>query len=152
MGKNRVITKDISNQQAVDKVIKALQAGSLTFAQVQAMGLGVLPMGDYKGYAANWDIDLAVKQPLVLAEQLNTLGILHGLKEDRDLQTIAIAAGSAIGTVGVEQTTVPAGEVWFINTIRTTLPALNGGYPTFNWYCSLWTDPAATPSSVDRQR
>ena len=110
MGKNRVVTKDISNQQAVEKVIRALQTGSLTFAQAQAMGLGVLPMGDYKGYAANWDIDLAVKQPLILAEQLNTLGILHGLKEDRDLQTIAIAAGSAIGTVGIEQITVPAGE------------------------------------------
>jgi len=147
MGKSRVITKDISNQEAVERVIRALQSGSLTFAQVQAMGLGVLPMGDYKGYAANWDIDLAVKQPLILAEQLNTLGILHGLKEDRDLKTIIIAAGSAIGTVGVGQITVPAGEVWFINTIRTTLPALNGGYPTFNWHSSLWADPATTPSS-----
>ena len=79
MGKDRVVLKDMSTEEAVTRVIKALQTGQLTFAQVQAMGLGVLPIGDYKGYAANWNLDLAVKQPLVLAEQLNTLGILHGL-------------------------------------------------------------------------
>ena len=147
MGKNRVVTKDITNQQAVEKVIKALQTGSLTFTQAQAMGLGMLPIGDYKGYAANWDIDLAVNQPLVQAEQLHILGILDGRLEGHDLLTVTIPLGSVAGAPLSGNLAVPADEVWFINAVRMVTPADNGGSPTVNWHCSLWTDPAATPSA-----
>ena len=34
MGKDRVVLKDMSTEEAVGRVIKALQTGQLTFAQV----------------------------------------------------------------------------------------------------------------------
>jgi len=97
MGKDRVVLKDPTFEEAMEKVVKGLQAGSYTTAQIQQMFPGVIPMGDYKGYGALWDIDKAVKQPLVLAEQLHILGILDGREEDYDLQTIRIPTGSVAG-------------------------------------------------------
>lgn len=147
MGKDRVINKDPSFEEAMDKVVKGLQAGSYTVAQVQQMFPGSIPIGDYKGYGALWDIDKAVKQPLVLAEQLHILGILDGREEDYDLQTVTIPNASAANAQVSGSLTVPSGEVWYVNAIETVLPADAGGSPTANWHCSLWTDRAATPST-----
>jgi len=129
-----------------EDIVKALAAGDITFAQAQALYNGVIPIGDFKGAAAALDVDLLVKQPLVLAEQLHILGILDGREEDYDLQTVTIPTGAAIGASVAEQLTVPAGEVWYVTTIVSTLPADAGGIPTFNWHCSLWTSRLATPS------
>lgn len=138
MGEQRLKDKSIKPED----VIKALMAGSITIAQAQAMYSGVIPVGDYKGVAAILDLDLLVKQPLVLAEQQHILGILNGGTANRDLSTLSIALGEAV-TAHVGQLTVPAGELWFINHVITIVPT----NATANWHCSLWTDPAATPSS-----
>ncbi len=145
MGKDRVVNKDIGFNEAMDKVVKGLQSGSYSTAQIQQMFPGVIPMGDYKGYGALWDIDLAVKQPLVAAEQLHILGILDGRLEGHDLVTVTIPNGALANAVFRGSLVVPAGQVWFVTAVETVTPADDGGTPAINWACSLWTDPAATP-------
>ena len=126
--------------------IKALQAGNLTTAAAQQMYNGVIPIGDYKGVASILDLDALVKQPLVEAEQKHILGILDGREEDYDLQTLSIVLNEGIGTAHVAALTVPAGEVWYVNVVRGYVPATVGMTVLFQWYCSLWTDRAVTPS------
>ena len=116
---------------------------SLTPAQVipNATQAGVIPVGNYKGSAAFWDLDKANNQPLVQAELLNVLGIIDGREEDYDLQTLGIVAAEAIGTAHTAALTVPTGDVWFLNSVQCTLPASGGAnIISANWYCSLWTD------------
>jgi len=146
MGRQKLVDKEITAQD----VVKALATGGLAIGQAQQMFNGVVPIGDHKGYAALLDIDLLVKQPLVEAEQLHIMGLLDGREEDYDLQTIRIPSGAAIGAEVRERLTVPTGEVWFVTAVELTTPADQGGTPTLNWRCSLWTDRAATPD-VDGQ-
>ena len=142
MGKDRVVDKTISPLQALTSV------SPLTATEGRSRGsLGVLPIGYYKGVAAFWDLDKAVVQPLVLAEQLHILGLLDGREEDYDLQTLSIASGAAVAASVNGQLEVPSGEVWFISAVEIVLPADAGGTPTMNWHCSLWTDRAVTPSA-----
>ena len=140
MGSEHLVNK------AIDP-IRALQGGSLTIVQAQQMYNGNMPIGDYKGRASIFDLDLMVKQPLVVAEQQHILGVLDGREEDYDRQTITIPAATAILGSVAEKLTVPTGEVWFLTAIESILPA-SGGANTIsgNWYCSLWADRAATPS------
>ena len=142
MGKQRLANKVISPAE----IVKALMAGSITTAQAQAMYSGVIPIGDYKGIAAILDIDLLVKQPLVWAEQLHILGILDGRLAGHDLVTVTIPLGALANAALTGTLTVPEDEVWYVNAVRMITPADNGGSPTVNWHCSLWPDPAATPS------
>ncbi len=142
MGKQSLKDKTLNPEP-----LKPCQTGTYTTAQIQTMFPGTLPVGSYKGYGAIWDLDLAVKQPLVHAEQLHILGILDGRLEDHDIQTVTIPLGAAANTVVVGTLTVPTSEVWFINAVRMVSPADAGGSPTMNWHCSLWTDPATTPST-----
>lgn len=137
MGKQDLVNKAVSQQD----IVKALMAGDITFAQAQAMYNGVIPIGDYKGAAAALDIDLLVKQPLVLVEQQHILGILDGREEDYDLQTLGIVLGEIPGTSHIAALTVPAGEVWYISTVEMDHPVTAGANGVSgNWYCSLWTD------------
>ena len=146
MGKTRVIDKEMSLEEASQVVMSALQAGSLTTAQMQRMFPGYIPLGDRRGAGVMWDIDLAVNQPLVLSEQLHIAGLLDGREEDYDLETVTIPNGANVNTALSGQLTVPSGQVWFVNAVRITLPADQGGSPSANWHCSLWEDRAATPS------
>lgn len=137
-GKQRVVDKTIrpfttlSTVSPMDVIKNALQSG-------------VLPIGDYKGVPAFWDLDKAVIQPLVLAEQLHILGIIDGRTEDTDLQTQAVTAAEAITTVHTATLTVPAAEVWFINAVENVIPASGGAnIVTVNWRCSLWPDSVST--------
>lgn len=140
MGKQRVKDMTISPLE----VLRAMQTGSITIAQAQQMFNGVIPIGDYKGVAALLNLDLLVKQPLVDAELKHILGIIDGREEDYDLQTLAVTAAEAIGTIHTGALTVPTGEVWFINNVQTTIPASGGAnIITANWHCSLWTDRVA---------
>ena len=141
MGKDRVVDKTISPLQALTSV------NPLTATEGRSRGsLGVLPIGYYRGEAAFWDLDKAVAQPLVHAEQLHILGLLDGREEDYDLQTLTIPNGAAVGAVLTGELEVPSGEVWFISAIEMVLPADAGGTPTMNWHCDLWTSRLATPS------
>ncbi|GAI91548.1 unnamed protein product, partial [marine sediment metagenome] len=144
MGKQRVANKAITPQQ----ILQALQAGSITTAQAQAMFNGVMPVGDYKGIAAIFDLDLLVKQPLVDAEQKHILGILDGRLEGYDLRTLTFAIDAPAGTPLAGTLTVPAGPPWYINCVRMFVPADATAGFTVNWHCSLWTDPAAVPSEA----
>ncbi len=144
MGARRLIDNAIKVKM---EALKACQSGAYTTAQAQQMFDGVFAVGDYKGYAAILDLDALVKQPLVLAEQLHILGILDGREEDYDLQTVTIPLGTVAAASVFGQLTVPSDEVWYVNDVRMTLPADQGGSPTANWHCSLWTDRAVTPSA-----
>lgn len=117
---------------------------NMTPAQVipNATTAGVIPIGNYKGVPAFWDLDKANNQPLVLAEQLHILGNLDGATEDTDLQTITVGAIVA-GVVVTETLTVPAGEVWFINCVTGTCAADATGTVVYNFRCSLFPDALA---------
>jgi len=141
MGKQDVVNKAINP-------IRALQSGNLTFAQAQQMYNGTIPIGDYKGVAAAFDLDALTKQPLVNAEKQHIMGILDGREADYDLSSITLAAGIA-GIFATGSLTVPLGEVWYINTVQLFHPSLGAGNQGgANWHCSLWTDRAATPSTA----
>ena len=142
-------------QQKVDgkpKTMSPLQVAYnltplLATAGRSAGSLGVVPIGSYRGGVAFWDLDLAVRQPLVWAEQQHILGILDGREEDYDLQTLAIVAAEAALTPHTGTLTVPAGLVYYLNAVEMVLPGSGGAnIITGNWRCSLWTDRAATPS------
>jgi len=101
---------------------------------------GVIPIGNYKGGAAFWDLDKANNQPLVWAEQLHILGNIDGAGVDGTVNVV-MPALAALGTIVVGTITVPAGEVWFINSVTQTCAADATGTVTWNWRCSLFADP-----------
>ncbi len=146
MGKTRVTDKEISIEEASQVVLGALQAGAVTTAQMQRMFPGHIPLGDSRGRGAMWNLDLAVNQPLVHAEQLHIIGILDGREEDYDLQTVTIPNGAAVNAQVTGELVVPSGEVWYVVAVQLHTPADDGGTPAINWRCSLWEDRAATPS------
>ena len=142
----------MGEQKLVDKTVQPMTLTSLTPASVTAglksNQLGFLPIGNYKGAAAFWDLDKANNQPLVLAESLHILGCLDGREEDYDLQTLAVTLAEAIGTVHNATLTVPAGQVWFITGVETVIPASGGAnIITANWRCNLWTDRVAAAAA-----
>ena len=136
----------MGKQRPVDKTIRPLTTlTNLTPAIVTAStavgNLGNLPIGYYKGGTAFWDLDLAVNQPNVLAEQMHILGNIDGATEDTNLQTIT--AGAIVAGVTVTETlTVPTGFVWYINAIVGTCVADATGTIVYNWRCSLFPDAA----------
>lgn len=115
---------------------------SLTPGQVipNATQAGVIPIGNYKGVAAFWDLDKANNQPLVQAEPMYIEGILSGREAAYDLVTVTHIAAIVAGTLGQGTITVPAGELWYVNAISMNCPGDAAAGFTMNWYCSLWTD------------
>ncbi len=136
MGKQRTKDKTIRPLTSLTNLTPATVTGGIAINS-----LGHIPIGVYKGAAAFWDLDKAVNQPLVSAEQQHVVGILSGREEDYDLQTATAVLAEAIGTAHVVQLTVPTGELWYVQGIETTVPA-SGGVSQYgtNWHCSLWTD------------
>ena len=114
---------------------------SLTPAQtiVDATKAGIIPIGNYKGAAAFWDLDKANNQPLVLAEQLHILDNIDGAGVD-GVVNVTMPAAAALGVVVSGTITVPAAEVWFINCVTSTCAADATGTVTYNWRCSLFPD------------
>lgn len=140
------------SKKLVDKTIRPLTSlTSLTPAMVigglPTNQMGRIPIGYYRGGAAFWDLDLAVKQPLVEAERRHILGIMDGREEDYDLQTLGITAGEAIGTLHTATLTVPTGEVWFVNVVRGVVPITVTCTILYNWWCDLWTDRIAAAAA-----
>jgi len=135
MGRERLIDKSISQAD----LIRALQAGTITFAQAQQMFSGVIPIGDYKGVAAALDIDKLVNQPLVQAEGLYALDKIDA----RDILTINFNVPDLIGvTRRARLGPVPAGEVWFINRLVLISPAaLTAEAIQVNFRVSPWAIP-----------
>lgn len=143
MGKQKVEDKTISPAE----FIKALQSGSITIAQAQQMFNGTMPVGDYKGIAAIFDLDKLVNQPLVDIEQKYMLGILSGRQAGYDLVTVTTPITATAPSVLSGALTVPDDDLWYVNAVRMTGPGgIGGGGVTLNWHCSLWTDlVAASP-------
>ena len=133
MGKDRVKDKTVSPLQALTSV------SPLTATEGRSRGsLGVLPIGYYKGDAAFWDLDKANNQPLVHAEQLNSLGKI----DTRNQITLTIPNGTAVGVYGtVAELEVPSGEVWFLSQVELITPAQAGGIVLGNFRISGWSDP-----------
>lgn len=135
----------MGKQKTVDKTVRPMTTlTSLTPALVTAgqnVGLlGNLPIGVYKGAAAFWDLNLAVNEPNVMAEQQYIMGILDGREEGYDLRTVTIPLLAPAGTLQAGTLTVPAGELWYVNCVRMNCPADATAGFTLNWACSLWTD------------
>lgn len=136
MGEKRLVNKSISPAE----VARALQSGSITVAQAQALYNGVMPIGDYKGRAAILDIDKLVVQPLVQSEKLYALDKLDA----RDIITANLIVGTLVdGTIRARTTAVPAGEVWFINRIAVVVPVQTGAEAIVqaNFRISTWAIP-----------
>lgn len=136
MGKKELVDMAIHPMQTLYNLTPALST------EGRARGsIGYAPFGYYRGVAAFWDLDKAVVQPLVLAEQQYVAGILSGREEDYDLQTVGVTLAEVIGTAHTATLTVPAGELWFVQAIETTVPA-SGGVSQYgtNWFCDMWTD------------
>ncbi len=132
-------------QKPVDKGVYPLQLTNVTPADLTSGKPGVVPIGNYKGKAAFWDLDKAVNQPLALAEKAYALDKL----DDRDVVDVKIGAGAAIGATGRDKHTVPAGKVQFINRLVVSAPAADGGgaFLSVNVRVSIWPDPATTPDA-----
>ena len=115
---------------------------NLTPSQVipNALQAGVIPVGNYKGAAAFWDLDKAVNQPLINAEITSIMGILSGRQAAYDFVTVTAPAATAAATLLTGALTVPAGELWYVNAISMNCPGDAVAGFTLNWYCSLWTD------------
>jgi len=113
--KHRLVSKVIKPAD----IVEALQSGSITIAQAQAMFNGVIPIGGYKGIAAILDLDLLVNQPLVLAERLYSLDRI----DSRNGVNTVLALGADVGdAVAPGVITVPANEVWFLNRLSVSCP------------------------------
>lgn len=117
---------------------------NITPSQVipNAIGAGVIPVGNYKGQAAFWDLDKQVNQPLVGAERLHILGNIDGAGLS-GVAAMTVVLGAVAGTVVSGTITVPAGQVWFINAIVGTCVADATGTIIYNWRCSLFPDALA---------
>lgn len=130
----------MGRQRTIDKTVHPLTTiTTLTPASVitNVASAGVIPIGNYKGIPAFWDLDKAVNQPLVLAEQLHILDNIDGAGVDGTVNVV-IPAAAALGTIVVGTITVPAAEVWFINSVTQTCAADATGTVTWNWRCSLF--------------
>ncbi|MFC1910564.1 hypothetical protein ACFLXC_04690 [Chloroflexota bacterium] len=143
MGRRKLVDKGIFPQEAG---LMPLQLSGMTPAQAMQNRLAVYLLGGYKGQTAFVDLDKLVNEPLVKVEQQHILGILNGAHEGRDLITVNIALGAAVGLYHGELT-VPAGAVYYLNAVHMFLE--DEGVATNllgNWRVTIWPDPAAVPN------
>ncbi len=135
---------NMGRQKAVNKGIYPLQL-NIRPQDITGGQPGVVPIGVYKGEARFWDLDMAVNQPLALVEKAHALDRL----DDRDVVSVKIGAGAAIGATGRDKHIVPAGKVHFINRLVVSAPAADGGgaFLTVNVRVSIWPDVATTPDT-----
>lgn len=140
MGEQKVVDKTVTPQMTttLTNLTPAQVTSATPFGQ-----MGRLPIGVYKGAAAFWDLDKAVNQPLVNAEQQYMTGILSGREETYDLVTVNAPVTTVAGTLLTGTLTVPAGELWYVNAVRMACPGDATAGFTMNWACTLWTDRVA---------
>ena len=131
MGRDRLADKAIHPLTTITSITPANVISDTAKA-------GVIPIGNYKGVPAFWDLDKAVNQPLVVQEQLHIIGNIDGAGVN-GLGTITMAAGAVAGIVATAVLTVPAGQVWFINAIVGTCVADATGTVVYNWASSILT-------------
>ncbi|HCP60319.1 MAG TPA: hypothetical protein DIT43_01915 [Dehalococcoidia bacterium] len=132
MGKQRLVDKSIGPAD----IVKALQTGNITTAQAQQMFNGIMPIGDYKGIAALYDIDKQVIQPLILAEKQWTLDKVDPRNGGCSL---TVPIGTAVDDSVTEEIEVPAGEVWYLCEHEIRVPqvaALTAGDLILNFRVS----------------
>jgi hypothetical protein len=143
MGKQKLVDKAIMPQETGPM---PQQLSGLTIAQALQNRYGQYLLGGYKGQTVFVDLDKLVNEPLVNVEPQHILGVLDGREEDYDLQTLTPAVGDPIGTAYSGSMTVPSGEVWYLNAVRTILNTTAAAQGLVgNWRCSLWPSRAATP-------
>lgn len=136
MGKQKVVSKVIGPAE----IVRALQSGSITIAQAQAMFSGVLPIGGYRGIAAILDLDLLVNQPLALPELVYSLDKI----DVRDAITCQLAVGDVPATAHVLATlVVPDDELWILYNVDVDCPvtAIAGEIIAATFRLSIWPYP-----------
>jgi len=135
MGSRRTTDKTVKPLTTLTNLTPAMVTGG-----INVNALGNLPLGNYKGALAFWDLDMANNQPLVLAEPKHIMGILSGREAGYDLVTVTHIAAIPAGTLGTGTITVPTGELWYVNAVSMNCPSDAAAGFTMNWYCSLWAD------------
>jgi len=120
----------MGRQHTIDKTIRPLTTiTNITPAGVitNVASAGVLPIGNYKGVPAFWDLDKAVNQPLIWAEKQWTIDKVDERDGPAGVQaqvTLPIGAVDGTHVVGVAPggiITVPAGQVWYLQSYRFTI-------------------------------
>ena len=120
----------MGRQRVLDKTVQPLTTiTNLTPASVipNASAAGVIPVGNYKGVPAFWDLDKAVNQPLVWAEKQWTIDKVDERDGPAGVQAqVTLPIGAADGThvAGAAPggiITVPAGQVWYLQSFRFTI-------------------------------
>lgn len=140
----------MGRQHLVDKTIRPLTTlTSITPAGVisNVSQAGVIPIGNYKGVPAFWDLDKAVNQPLVNAEDRYIQSMLDGRLAGYDFAAATFLAADAITLQRRARITVPAGQVWYVSAVQIYVPKDTTCTFDVNWRCSLWTDPATAPDA-----
>jgi hypothetical protein len=127
-------------QKLVDKTITPLQITSLNPAAVTggraANQLGFIPIGNYKGAAAFFDLDKIANQPLIWAEKQWTQDIVD---TRNGFVAITVPIGTLVGASVTGNITVPAGEIWYLGTHRLLIhqaAALTAGDLVVNFLVS----------------
>jgi len=135
MGSKKLVDKTVKPMTTLTSLTPALVTSGTPYGQ-----LGILPIGYYKGSAAFWDLNLAVNEPNVYAEQQYIEGILSGREAGYDLVTINVPALTAAAIQLTGTLTVPTGELWYVNAISMNCAGDPTAGFTMNWYNSMWTD------------
>lgn len=91
------------------------------------------------------------------AEGLNALVMLgesmwtEDILDERTAQaTILAPVGTALGVALDDEIEVPAGEVWFVNTLAFVVPALGAGEGDFNLNALISSFPPVAATAVDK--
>ena len=148
----------MGQQNLVNKTINPLQLTSLTPAAVTGgtpvNQLGFIPIGNYKGAAAFFDLNLLVNEPLIWAEKQWTQDIVD---TRNGFVAITVPIGTLVGASVTGNITVPAGEIWYLGTHRLLIhqaAALTAGGLVVNFLVSSFpkTLAGADKAYLDAER
>ena len=148
----------MGQQNLVNKTINPLQLTSLTPAAVTGgtpvNQLGFIPIGNYKGAAAFFDLNLLVNEPLIWAEKQWTQDIVDSRN---GFVTIVVPIGTLAGASVTGTITVPAGAIWYLGTHRLLIhqaAALTAGGLVVNFLVSSFpkTLAGADKAYLDAER
>lgn len=132
----------MGKERLVDKTMRPMTVGltTVTPADVTTGKPGTLPIGNYKGVPAFFDLDKLANQPLVAAERLYAYDRIDA----RDIVTVTHPAAALLAaTLRAVLGPVPAGEVWFLNRVLVNIPAQVGAeaIAQCNFRISSWAIP-----------
>lgn len=146
----------MGRQRVMDKTVQPLTTiTNLTPASVipNASAAGVIPVGNYKGVPAFWDLDKAVNQPLVWAEKQFPIDKVDERDGPAGVQAqVTLPIGAADGThVAGNAITVPAGQVWYLQSYRFTILQSAAIAGVTGVRCTFRTNAFPQVAAVDKE-